>query len=101
MTGRACTLSSALHTPLSPSQKVSSYVPSVSGPIRSSRASTWQAEFIALIAATAVSDLALVTSHGRKRNWRLRFDFSIVSGSVTRTCGFAEMLAEMIAEICD
>jgi len=61
-------------------------MPSVSAPTRSSLASTLAAGFIAPIAAAAQADFALVTSHGRKRNWRLRFDFSIVSGSATVTC---------------
>ena len=58
---------------------------SVSGPTRLSCASMVICGFICRIAAAAVSDLALVTSHGRKRNCRLRFDFSMVSGSVTTT----------------
>ena len=80
---RACTLSSALHTPESPSQNASSKTFSVSGPTRSRRAATGHAGFIVWIAFAAHSAFAFETSHGRKRNWRLRFDFSIVSGSVT------------------
>ena len=81
---RACTLSRALATPSRLVQNGSTNVLD-SSPTFSSYAMIFIFGLMAATAAAAHRDLALPTSDGRKRNWRLRFDFSIVSMSVTCT----------------
>jgi hypothetical protein len=70
----------------------------VSAPTRCSSASTFICGFITLIAAAAFCALDDWMSHERKRNWRLRFDFSIVSGSVSTTPPFAPVPTPIIAQ---
>mmetsp|Transcript_17692 Transcript_17692/g.37330 ORF Transcript_17692/g.37330 Transcript_17692/m.37330 type:complete len:304 (-) Transcript_17692:1159-2070(-) len=82
---RAWTLSRALQTPSSCSKKASSNSSSVSGPTLVAWAMMLRAGFISRALRAAASDLSCWMSDARKRNWRLRLDFSMVSMSVTYT----------------
>ena len=76
-------LSKALTTTSKPSQKLSSKVPSVVGATRSWSAVALSCGFIFDTASTAELDFEWPTLWLRKRNWRDRFDFSMMSSSVT------------------
>ena len=84
------TLSSALTTRDRLPQKSSSKTASVSGETRFCRARTRSAGLIFSASRAAAVDLAWPMSQSRKRNWRERLDFSMVSSSVTVTRPFEE-----------
>mmetsp|Transcript_10440 Transcript_10440/g.22981 ORF Transcript_10440/g.22981 Transcript_10440/m.22981 type:complete len:217 (-) Transcript_10440:181-831(-) len=94
---RAWMLSSALTTASRPSQKTSSKVSSVSPPTRTSMASTLKAPFMTLAAFAAVRDLGCPTFSALKRNWRLRFETSMRSMSVTVALPFSPQQAPISA----
>ena len=74
----------------SPPQNESPKTASVSGETRFCSGRTRSAGLILSASRAAAVDLAWPMSQSRKRNWRERLDFSMVSSSVTVTRPFSE-----------
>jgi len=58
----------------------------------------WTAKYVILQHWTACMQTQTCTSHGRNRNCRLRFDFSMTSMSVTIMCPLEPTLTPIIAQ---